>query len=170
MGRSLGASPAWLEKEALLVLNELWAKLTAREKFIVYGSIVAAVGWLAGTILGSKSEGVAGIYSVTVNYYSWSNAGLFDILALVAALLTLVVMYLKVAPNMNISWPLPVGQIIVGLAAIAAACGVLALLMQFSNNLPDAPILMYVADALVIGGAGFAAFSAYTEYMAAKAA
>ena len=153
------------------MLNELWAKVSAREKFIVYGSAVAVVGWLAGTILGSKSYGggsVAGIAipGVTVNYFSWGNAGLFDILALLAALATLVVVYLKVAPNMNITWPMPVGQILLGLTVVAAVCGVLALLMQFTSNLSDPPILMYVADVLVIGGAGFAAYNAYLEYQA----
>jgi hypothetical protein len=156
------------------VVNELWAKLSARDRFILYGSLAVVVGWLLGTILGSKSYGggnVAGVAipGVTYNYFSWGNAGLFDILALVAGIATLVVLYLKVAPNMNIAWPLPVVQILLGLTAIAAACGVLALLFQFTNNLTDPPVLMYLADLLIIGGGGFAAFTAYQEYMASKA-
>jgi hypothetical protein len=150
------------------VLNELWAKVSARERFIVYGSAAAVVGWLVGIILGVRSEGVAGIYTVSVNYYTWGNAGIFDILALLAAVATIVVLYLKVAPNMSITWPMPVAQIILGLAAVAAACGVLALLMQLTNGLDGAPIFMYVADILVIGGAGFAAYNAYLEFNAAK--
>ncbi len=148
------------------MLNELWAKVSAREKFIVYGCAVAIVGWLVGTILGVRSEGLAGVYTVSVNYYSWGNAGLFDILALLAAVATLVVVYLKVAPNMNITWPMPVVQILLGLAGLAAICGILALLMQFSNGLDGAPIFMYVADLLVIAGGGFAAYNAYLEYQA----
>jgi hypothetical protein len=163
-----------LEKEALLVLNELWAKVSARERFIVYGSVAVVVGWLFGTLFGTHTYGggsVAGISvpGVTVNYYAWGNAGLMDILALVAGIATLVVVYLKVAPNMNITWPMPVVQILLGLTAIATICGLLALVFQFSNNLPDTPVLMYVADVLVIAGGGFAAYNAYLDYTASKA-
>jgi hypothetical protein len=160
-----------LEKEARLVLNELWAKVSARERFIVYGAVAVVVGWLVGTILGSNTYGIGGIYTVTVNFYTAGNAGLFDILALLAGAATLVVVYLKVAPNMSITWPMPVVQILLGLTAIAAACGVLALLIQVTNgDLGDAPIMMYVADVLVIAGGGFAAYNAYLEYTASKAA
>jgi hypothetical protein len=155
-----------LEKEALSVLNELWAKVSAREKFIVYGAAAVVVGWLLGIILGTRSEGVAGIYTVSVNYYSWGTAGLFDILAMLAGVATLVVVYLKVAPNMNITWPMPVVQIILGLTAVAAGAGVLALLFQVTNGLEGAPIFMYVADAVVIAGGAFAAYNAYLEYQA----
>ena len=162
-----------LEKEARLVLNELWAKLSARERFIVFGAIAAIVGWLVGLILGSNTYGstVLGVnYGVTVNFYTWGTAGIFDHLAFVTALATLVVMYLKVAPNMNITWPMPVVQILLGLTVACVACGLLALLFQFSNGLTGAPALMYVADVLVIGGAGFAAFNGYMEYTASKSA
>jgi len=157
------------------VLNELWAKLTAREKFVVYGSGAAVIGWIVGMILGTKTYGggsISGIAipGVSVNFYTGNGAGLFDILALLAALAALVVVYLKVAPNMNVTWPMPVGQIILGLTAIAAAAGVIALLMQFTNGVGvgDDPIFMWVADILVIGGAGFAAYNAYLEFQAAK--
>jgi hypothetical protein len=163
-----------LEKEARLVLNELWAKVSAREKLIVYGSVAVVIGWIVGMILGTKSYGgtIAGIsYGGSVNFYTSNNAGLFDILALLAGIAALVVVYLKVAPNMNVTWPMPVVQILLGLTAIAAACGILAALLQFTNGVGvgDDPILMWVADVLVIGGGGFAAYNAYLDYTAAKA-
>jgi len=159
-----------LEKEARLVLTELWAKVSAKERFIVYGSIAAIVGWLLGLILGSKTYGVAGIATYTANYFTWGTAGMCVHLALLAAIATLVVIYLKVAPNTNITWPLPVVQILLGLTAAVVVLGVLALLFQFTNGLSDAPIMMYVADLLIIGGGGFAAYTAYTEFKASKVA
>jgi hypothetical protein len=152
------------------VFNELWAKLSAHERFMVFGMVAVLIGWIVGVILASATYGVAGIATYSYNYYNAGNAGLFNILALAAAVATVVVLYLKIAPNTNIAWPMPVVQILLGLAAIACICGILSLVIQFSNNLPDTPVMMYVADVLVIGGSGFAAFNAYQDYTAAKAA
>ncbi|MGD0122751.1 MAG: hypothetical protein ABSC46_09355 [Candidatus Limnocylindrales bacterium] len=151
------------------MVNELWAKLSARERFIVFGMIAAVVGWLVGLILASNTYGVAGIATYSLNYYNAGNSGLLNILAMVAAVATLVVLYLKIAPNMNITWPMPIVQILLGLTAAVAVCGVLSLLIQVTNNLPDVPVMMYVADVLVIGGGAFAAFNAYQDFTAAKA-
>lgn len=159
-----------MEKEAQLVVNELWAKLSARERFIAFGSVAVAVGWLLGLILGSSTYGVTGYFSYTVNYFTAGTAGLCVHLALVAAIATVVVLYLKIAPNMNISWPLPVVQILLILPAAAGILGVLALLLQFTDSYANPPIMMYVADALIIAGGGFAAFNAYQEFLASKTA
>jgi hypothetical protein len=161
----LGTNLVCLEKEAQLVLQELWAKLSANEKLVAYGVPAVVVGWLAGQILGSASEGVAGIYTVTINYFGWGNAGLFALLALLAAIVVGVVLYLKVAPNMNITWPMPVGQILLGAAGVALICGVLMTLIQITNG-GNPPMLMYVADILVIGGGAVSTWGAYQLYLA----
>jgi hypothetical protein len=153
-----------LVKEARLVLQELWAKLSANEKLVAYGVPAVVVGWILGQILGSSTYGAAGIYSVTINYFGWGNAGLFAILALLAAIVVGVVLYLKVAPNMNITWPMPVGQILLGLAVVTLACGVLMTLIQVTNG-GNPPALMYVADIIVIGGGALMSWGAYQGYL-----
>ena len=146
------------------MLQELWAKLSANEKLVAYGVPAVVVGWILGQILGSSSVGVAGVYSVTINYFGWGNAGLFAILALLAAIVAGVILYLKVAPNMNITWPMPVGQILLGAAAVSLVCGVLMTLIQFTNG-GNPPALMYIADIIVIGGGAVMSWGAYQLYL-----
>ncbi|MGA2512360.1 MAG: hypothetical protein ABSG37_01905 [Candidatus Limnocylindrales bacterium] len=157
------------------MFNQLWAKLSASERFVAYGVVAVVVGWLLGTILGSTTVG-GGSYAgvnipgVTVNYFSWGNAGLMSILALIFGIVGGVVLYLKIAPNMNITWPMPVGQILLGASALALICAVLTLLFQVTNNLSGAPALMYVADVVLIGGGALMAWGAYQGWLASKAA
>ena len=151
------------------MLQELWAKLSANEKLVAYGVPAVVVGWLAGQILGSSTIGGGSIQGfnipgVTINYFGWGNAGLFALLALLAGIVVGVVLYLKVAPNMNITWPMPVGQILLGAAAVALICGVLMTLIQITNG-GNPPILMYVADVLVIGGGAVSTWGAYQLYL-----
>ena len=147
------------------MVQELWAKLSANEKFVAYGVPAVVIGWIAGQILGSSTYGVGGIYSVTINYFGWGNAGLFAILALLAAIAVGVVLYLKVAPSMNITWPMPVAQILLGLAVVSLACGALMTLIQFTNG-GNPPALMYLADVIVIGGGALMSWGAYQGYLA----
>jgi hypothetical protein len=166
------------EKEDLLVLNELWAKVSAREKLVVYGAAVAAVGVLVGMILGTKSYGggsIAGydIPGVSVNYFTAENAGLFALLTLIAAIATLVIVYLHVAPSMNVTWPMPYAQILLGAAGATGACAILIVLMQLiraGGFGPEPPIFMYVGDILAVAGGALAAYAAYMEWTSSKAA
>jgi hypothetical protein len=173
--RSRQGNLVQLDKEAQLVLNQLWAKLSPRERFVAYGVVGVVVGWLLGTILGSTTIG-GGSYAgvtvpgVTVNYFSWGNAGLMSILAVLFGVVGGVVLYLKIAPNMNITWPMPVSQILLGVSVVALVCGVLTLLFQVTNNLSGAPALMYVADVVLIAGGALMAWGAYQEWLASKAA
>jgi hypothetical protein len=153
------------------VFNELWAKVSAREKLMVYGAAVVAIGVLVGMILGTKSYGI-GTYSVSVNYFTAENAGLFALLALVGAIATLVVIYLHVAPNMNITWPVPFAQVLLIVAVATAACAVLIVLMQLIRTGGfgvDPPIFMYVGDIAAIAGGALLGYAAYMEWMASKA-
>ena len=152
-------------------MNELWAKVSAREKLMVYGAALIGLAVIVGLILGTKSYGAYGI-SVSVNYFTADNAGLFALLALVGAIATLAVIYVHVAPNMNVTWPMPFMQIVLGLAVITAACAVLIVLMQLirpGGFGPEPPIFMYVADIAAIAGAALLGYAAYMEWTASKA-
>jgi len=169
-GSPAGTSWVKLEKEALNVLNELWAKISARERLMVYGAAVVGLGVLVGMILGTKSYGAYGI-SISVNYFTAENAGLFALLALVGAIATLAVIYLHVAPNMNITWPAPYAKILMGVAFATAACAILIVLMQLiraGGFGPEPPIFMYVADVAVIAGGALLAYAAYLDWTASK--
>lgn len=152
------------------MLQELWAKLSANEKLVAYGVPAVVVGWILGQVLGSSTIGGGSIQEInipgfTINYFGAGNAGLFAILALLAAIVAGVVLYLKIAPNMNITWPMPVGQILLGAAAVALACGVLMTLIQVTNG-GNPPAMMYLCDVLVIGGGAVSTWGAYQLYLA----
>lgn len=157
-------------------MNELWAKLGAREKLVAIGAALVAVGALVGMILGTKTYGGETILgyktpSVSVNYFTAENAGTFAVLALIGAIATLVVLYLKVAPNMKVNWPAPFVQVLLVVAGITAICAVLVLLMQLirAGGLgDDPPIMMYIADVLVVGGGVLMGYAAYMEWSGSK--
>jgi hypothetical protein len=159
------------EKEARLVLKELWAKLDANQRFVAYGVGAVVVGWIAGLILGSQSNCgtvLGSTYCVgSVNYFSFGNAGLFGILALVLAIVVGVALYIKVAPNMSFTWPMPFAQILLGGCVAVLVCGALMTLIQFTNG-GNPPALMYVADVLVVGGGVVMAWFSYQDFLVSK--
>jgi hypothetical protein len=161
---------AQMEKEARLV--ELWAKLSASEKLVAYGVVGVVVGWIAGLILGAAS--VCATYlnqqvcAGSVNYFNYSNAGLFAILALVLGIATGVVLFLKISPDMKITWPMPVAQILLGAAVATLVCAALMVLIQVTGP-SGAPVLMYVADVLMVGGGALMSWGAYQGFTAKAA-
>jgi hypothetical protein len=165
-----------LEKEARLVVKELWAKISAREKFVVYGAAAVIVGWIVGQFIATYNPCAGlnlGAYgnlcsSASFSYFSAGNAGMFALLGLIAGIGAAVIVYLKVAPNMNITWPMPVAQVLLGVSAVALACGVLVVLMQVSYGLGNAPITMWIADLIFVGGGAVMAWFSYQEFLAAK--
>jgi hypothetical protein len=155
-----------LEKEALNVLNEILAKLTKNEKLIGIGAVVVAVAWLVGWL-------------ITDSWYSLSGAQTMGLLALVAAIVAVVVLYLKYAPNMNITWPAPLPVLLLGIAAVAGVVALIGLLQAFTydpfagyGNLigvkANKPIMLYVAAAGVVVGAGLMVYAAYLDWTASK--
>lgn len=149
------------------MLQQMWAKLNARERFFLYGLGAVVVGWILGLILGNASNCVSAFGQTacygSVNYFTLGNAGLLGMLALVAAIVGAVALYLRVAPNVNFTWPMPYAQAILGIAAIALICAVLMVLIQFTNP-GDKPVLMLVADVVVVAGAALMAWGAYQEW------
>jgi len=147
---------------------ELWAKLSANEKFEAYGVVGVVVGWILGLILGSASVCVGGYCVGTINYFNWGTAGLLGMLALALGVVLGVVLFLKISPSAGITCPVPVGQIILIVSAAALVCAALMTLIQFTNG-GSPPVLMYIADVLMIGGAAVATWFAYQTWMASKA-
>lgn len=156
------------------MVQELWAKISQAEKFIVYGAAAVLVGWIVGQFIATVNLcgglNIAGISCPTFSYFSAGNSGTFAILGLVLDIATVAVIYLKVAPNMNITWPMPFAQILLGVAGATLVCGVLVVLMQLSYGLGGAPITMWIADLFFVGGGAVMAWFAYQEYVAAKVA
>lgn len=156
------------------MVQELWAKISQAEKFMVYGAAAVLVGWIVGQFIATVNLcgglTIPGYSCPTLSYFSAGNSGLFAILGLVAAIATVVVIYLKSAPNMNVAWPMPVAQVLLGVAGATLVCGVLVVLMQISYGLGGAPITMWIADAFFVGGGAVMAWFAYQEYVGAKVA
>ena len=169
-----GTKLAELEKEARIVLQEVWAKISARERLVIFGAVAVLVGWIVGEFIATVNlcggYNVPGLACPSISYFSAGNSGFFAILGLVAAIAAVVVVYLKAAPNMNITWPMPVAQVLLGVCAATLVLGVLGVLMQVSYGLTGAPITMWIADVIFVGGGAVQAYAAYMEYTAAKAA
>jgi hypothetical protein len=156
------------------VVQELWAKISQAEKFIVYGAVAVLVGWIVGQFIATVNLcgglQIAGYSCPSFSYFSAGNSGTFAILGLIGAIATVVVIYLKVAPNMSINWPMPVAQVLLGVAGATLVLGILVVLMQLSYGLSGAPITMWIADLLFVGGGAVMAWFAYQEYIGTKAA
>lgn len=150
-------------------MQELWAKLSARDKFVVYGAVAVLVGWIVGEFIATISPCAGtGFNCGTYSYFAAGNAGTFAILGLVLAIVAVVIVYLKVAPNMNITWPMPVAQILLGVSGATLICGALVVLMQLSYGLGAAPVTMWLADVIFVGGGAVMAWFSYQEYLAVK--
>ena len=155
------------EKEDLLVLNEIMAKLTKNEKLIGIGAVVAVVGWLLGLL-------------ITSSWYSESGAQGIGILAVAAAVAAIVIIYLKYAPGTNITWPAPLPVILLVLAGVTAVVALLWLFMAFTYDPcggfcniagyagPTKPITLYLAAGAVLVGGAVMAWGAYQDWTASK--
>ncbi|HEX7492006.1 MAG TPA: hypothetical protein VF337_09925 [Candidatus Limnocylindrales bacterium] len=161
------------------MVKEILAKLNQNEKLIGVGAIVVFVGWVFGLIL----TGSSGTYGGSFSWYGESGAMGTGFLALLFGVAAVVVIYLKSAPNMNITWPAPVSLILFIVAVLSVPAALLSLLQAFLydpfgglcslygvSGCPTKPILLYVAALAVLVGAGLMAFSAYREYTANKTA
>jgi hypothetical protein len=154
-------------------VNQLLAKLTSSEKYEAGGIAAVVVGWIAGLILGNSQECVT-VFGQTacggsLNYFTWGTAGLFGILALVLAIVAGIVLYMKIAPNVKVAWPMPVTQILLAVCVATLVCAALMVLIQLTNG-GSPPALMYVADAIMVVGAAAMSWFAYQEWMAKPAA
>ena len=148
-------------------MNEILAKLSQNEKIYGLGAIVASVAWLVGLL-------------ITDSWYSASGAQTTGMLAVVAAVIAIVVLYLKNAPGQNITWPMPVSQILLGLAAIVGVLALIGLLQAFTfdpcKGLCDLipgysngkPVTLYIVVLGVVVGGAMMCYAAYMDWTAAK--
>ena len=149
------------------MLNEILAKLTKNEKLIGIGAVVVVVAWVLGLV-------------ITSGWYGFSGAQTTGLLAVAAAIAAVVVLYLKYAPNTNITWPAPLPVVLLVIAAIAGAAALIGLLQAFTYD-PYAgyggllgqygvgkPITIYLAAAGVVVGAGLMVYAAYLDWTASK--
>jgi hypothetical protein len=150
------------------VLNEILAKLNQNEKLVGGGAVAVAVGWVLGLIL-------------TSGWYGGSNAQALGLIAVAAAVVAIVVLYLKYAPGQNITWPAPVPMIMLILGGAAAVTGVLGLLVALvydpyqglctgalAGFCEGKPITLYLATLIVAAGGGVMAWGGYQEYLKIK--
>jgi hypothetical protein len=149
-------------------VNEILAKLSQNEKIYGVGALVAVVSWLVGLV-------------ATNSWYGYSGAQGLGLLAVVAAIVGVVVLYLNNAPGTKITWPMPVVQILLGLAAIVAILALLGLLMAFTydpcgglcNGILNQygagkPAMLYVVALGVLVGGAAMCYAAYMDFTAKK--
>jgi hypothetical protein len=157
------------------VLQEIMAKINPREKLIGIGAAVAVVGWVLGLV-------------ITNGWYGYSGSQTTGLGAVIAGIVAIVVLYLKYAPGMNITWPAPVPVILLAVAAVAAVLGLLGLFQAFTydpfgglgaycNNAivgnlcgGGKSVTIYLAAGAVLVGGGIMAWGAYQEWTLSKTA
>ena len=124
-------------------IQAMWGKLNPNERLAGYGGIVLVVVAIIGFIL------------------RWNDG---PTLALIAGILALGVLYLKYAPNMNITWPLPPATILLGIGAVA-------LILLVLNTLRYLEWLIGVDAIVLLGlpiGAALVAWGGWQEYQTAR--
>jgi hypothetical protein len=170
--------PVKLEKEARLVLNEILAKLNMNEKMIGGGAIVVVIGWILGLILTGSGAGVG--YG-SVSWYGSSGAQTMGLISVIAAIAAIVVIYLKYAPNMKITWPAPIEVVELSIAAVVGLVALYLLWTNFSNSsvvsvcngfsgCPSWPMTDWIAVIGVVAGAAVMLLGAYQEWAVTKKA
>ncbi|HET7471726.1 MAG TPA: hypothetical protein VFJ71_01245 [Candidatus Limnocylindrales bacterium] len=116
-------------------LQAVWNKLNPRERTSAIGAGVIALGWLVG--IASYTPGAV-------------------VLALLAALVLLGVLYAKYAPNMKVSWPADPSLINLAVSALAALLVLVGLLSWFSslNGIASlALVITVIGTAVMLWGA-----------------
>jgi hypothetical protein len=134
------------------VVQQTWAKFNANERLAAIGALVIFVGWVV-TLVGSYGFG--------------SN-----IVALLGAIGVLAVLYLKYAPNQNITWPAPVPLILLAISAIVGLIELLSLLqvLQFLGLAGSLFGMYFIGSLVTIVGAAIMLWGSYQEWNTTKAA
>jgi hypothetical protein len=127
-------------------LQDIWNKFNPRERLIAIGSAVVVLAWL-------------------VSLFTYFGGGL-TVLALLAAIASLVIVYLKYAPNTNITWPAPVSLMLIVLGAIAA----IAVVIDFLRELSFLTGGEAITGIALLVGAGLMVWGAWQEYQIEKPA
>ena len=124
----------------------IWEKFNARERLSVIGAAVIILGYI---VAAATSFGIG------------SNA-----IALLAAIVVLIVLYLKVAPNMQIAWPVAPSLIVLGASALGALFVLIGLLSWI--GLLGAYGAATIALILTVAGSALMLWGAWQEYQVDK--
>lgn len=129
-------------------VQEVWNKLNPRERLTAIGAGLVLLAWLVGIV--ARGFGVSSI-------------------GLLGAIAVIVVLFLKYAPNMNITWPIPVPLITLGISAIVALFAVLTLVdwLGYIELLGATAIISF---ALYVIGAVIMLWGSFQEYQVEKPA
>jgi hypothetical protein len=129
-------------------LQEVWNKLNPRERLTAIGAGLVVLAWLIGIV--ARGFGV-------------------NSLGLLGAIAVIVVLFLKYAPNMNITWPIPVPLITLGISAIVAILAILTLVdwLGYIELLSATAIISF---ALYVIGAIVMLWGSFQEYQVEKPA
>lgn len=151
------------------MVKEIMAKLNPNEKLIGVGAVVILVGFILGLVLTSDS--------VFGSWYGTTGAEGLGLIAVVAGVAAVVVIYLKYAPNMKIAWPAPLPLIMLVISGVAGIAALLGLLEAVTGNgycvlglcaAVSKPITLYLAAGVVVVGAALMTYAAYLDYQASS--
>jgi hypothetical protein len=129
-------------------LQDIWNKFNPRERLTATGAGVIVLAWLVGVV--ARGFGLGSI-------------------ALLGALAVLIVLYLKHAPNQNITWPLDPALIVLGISAIVALLALLTLL-DWIGYIGGLSVTGTLSLLLYVVGAGVMTWGAWQEYQIVKPA
>jgi hypothetical protein len=124
-------------------LQEMWRKLNANERLVAYGAFIVLISWVVSLLArGGFSYGF------------------------IAAIVVLVIYWLKYAPNQSINWPLPIPTLVLIITGISALLVVVALLSVLSFGLFFYGGLWFIAFLADVVGVLLMAYGAWREYQA----
>jgi hypothetical protein len=123
---------------------DFYNKLNANERLVVIGAVIVIISFLVG-IVGSYGFGA-------------------NTIALLAAIAAIVIYWLKYSPTQNVTWPMPVQTIVLGISAVAAVLSILGVLPSLSF-LGALGLYMLAAIGTVVG-AVIMTWGAWQDYQA----
>ena len=129
-------------------LQEAWNKFNPRERMTAAGAGVVILAWLIGLV--ARGFGVGSI-------------------ALLGAIAVIAVLYLKSAPNQNITWPIAPSLIVLGISALVALFALITLL-EYLSYIGVLGISGLLALLLYVAGGALMVWGAWQEYQVAKPA
>ena len=120
------------------MVTAFWNKLNGNEKFVGYGAVLVVIAFLASTAGGRSGDATT---------------------SLIGVILIFAIYWVKYS-SMKIPWPVPVGTIVLGIAAVLTVLALLNLLPALSSITQ----LFGIALLLNLIGCGVMAFGAWKEY------
>jgi hypothetical protein len=125
---------------------EVWNKFNPRERMIAIGALIVIVGWIVSLV---SAFGIGG-----------------NTITLIGAIAVLVILYLKYAPNQNITWPAPVPLILLGISGISGLLALVSLLQWVSLLGGFASVfgLALISAVVTAVGAALMVWGSWQEY------